>query len=246
MAQLPKEREEPEAENASKAAEQAAAAAREARASARLRTASEFGTADRRVLEQTARHSRTIGFLKIALPILALGLIGTLIIYSALYRPDHGITIRYASKGTEENTIVMNGARFVGTDKKNEPFEVVARKARQNPDEPSLVELFGVKAHLTMQSGLGLTLVADSGRVDTANKILVLTGPITLTSSDGYKVTTSEARADLDAGTVTGRQPVLAQGPFGSLTASGFEADRTARTMKFTGRVDVHISPPAR
>ena len=71
------------------------------------------------------------------------------------------------------------------------------------------------------------------------------TGPTTLTSSDGYKITTSEARADLEAGLVTGQHPVTAEGAFGSLSANGFEADRAARTVKFKGRVEIHFQPGA-
>lgn len=236
---------ETDLQRAAKAAAEASAAAERARAVARMRTASDFGTADRRVLEQTAQRSRIVGVLKFALPLAAIGLIVTLAIYSVLYKPGGSLSIVYASKGTEENTIVMNGARFVGTDKKNEPFELLARKTRQNPDEPALVELTSLSARMTLSSGLGLTLAADSGKLDTANRILVLTGPTTLTSSDGYKITTSEARADLEAGLVTGQHPVLAEGPFGSLSANGFEADRNARTVRFKGRVEIHFLPGA-
>jgi lipopolysaccharide export system protein LptC len=234
-----------EAEQATKAAVEAAAAAERARAVARMRTASDFGTADRRVLEQTAQRSRIVNVLKIALPLAAIGLVGTLAMYSLVYKPERAIAISYASRGTEESTIVMNGARFVGTDKKNEPFELLANKTRQNPDEPALVELTALKARLTLSNGLGLTLAADAGKLDTANRILVLTGPTTLTSTDGYKITTSEARADLKAGLVTGQHPVRAEGPFGSLSANGFEADRNARTIVFTGRVEMQFLPGA-
>ncbi|MFO1187143.1 MAG: LPS export ABC transporter periplasmic protein LptC [Alphaproteobacteria bacterium] len=236
----------PDAETAArlaKAAAEAAAAAEKARAMARLRTASGFGTIDPRVLDATQRYSSVVGILKVALPLVALGIIATLIVYSVVSKPQNGISIRYANKGKEENTIVMESPRFIGTDKKNEPFEVVAIKARQNPDERSLIELTGVQGKLTLTSGLGLTVVADKGTLDTANRLLVLDGPITVTSSDGYKLTTSEARVDLQAGLLVGRRPILAVGPWGSLTASAFEADRDERTVEFAGRVSIHFSP---
>ncbi len=232
-----------ELERAAAAATETSAAAERARAVARMRTASDFGTADRRVLEQTAQRSRLVNVLKLALPLGAIGLVGTLAFYSLVYKPGGSFGLAYNSRGVEENTIVMNGARFVGTDKKNEPFELLARKTRQNPDEPALVELTQLQARMTLTTGLGLTLIADTGKLDTANRILALSGPITLTSTDGYKITTSEARADLQAGIVTSKSPVLAEGPFGSLSASGFEADRNARTVTFTGRVSIHFLP---
>lgn len=231
------------AERLAKAAAEAAAAAEKARAMARLRTAADFGTIDPRVLDASQRYSSIVGVLKIALPLVALGIIATLIVFSVVSKPNSGISIAFTKKGKEENTIVMESPRFIGTDKKNEPFEVVAIKARQNPDERSLVELTGVKGKLTLTTGLGLTVVADKGTIDTANRLLVLDGPITLTSSDGYKLTTSEARVDLQAGVLVGRRPILAVGPWGSLTASAFEADRNARTVEFAGRVNIHFLP---
>jgi lipopolysaccharide export system protein LptC len=236
-------REAESSERTAQAAAEAAAAAEKARAMARLRTAAEFGTIDPRALDATLRYSNIVGLLKIALPLVAIGLIVTLAVYSIIFRPEGQIAISYSSRGTEENTIVMRNPRFIGNDKKNEPFEIVALKARQNPDERSLVELSGLKARMTLTSGLGLSVVADKGTLDTANRILRLDGPITLTSTDGYKLTTSEARADLQAGLLVGQHPLLAVGPWGSLTASAFEADRNERTINFSGRVDIHFLP---
>lgn len=229
--------------HAAKTSAEAAATEQKARASARMRTASDFGTADRRVLAQAARRSRIVNLLKIALPLAAIGLIGTLAIYSVIYKPSGDIGFSFSSKGTEDNTVVMHNPRFVGTDKNSEPFEIHALKARQNPSEPSLVEMTAINGEMRLTSGEGLHLVADTGKLDTTNRILVLTGPITMTSSDGYKVTTTEAHADLQAGLLTGQQPVLAVGPFGSLNATSFEIDRDARTAKFGGRVNMHFVP---
>ena len=234
-----------EKQRASAAMAEIASAAERARAVARLRTAADFGTADPRILDQSMRHSRIVGLLKIALPLLAFGLILSLAIYSMVFKPTNGVAISYSSRGDEETTIAMQNPRFVGDDAKHEPFEVGAQKARQNPDEPSLVEMTGVRARMEMQSKLGLNLVAARGVLDTANRILVLNGPLVVTSSDGYKITTTEARVDIQARQLTGQKPIVATGPWGSLTAAAFQADQKQRTVDFTGGIQIHFVPGA-
>jgi len=70
-----------------------------------------------------------------------------------------------------------------------------------------------------------------------------MTGPIELTSSQGFTVHTSEARADLENGTLTGEHPIEASGSFGTVRADGFVANREAQSVSFVGHVSIRFYP---
>jgi lipopolysaccharide export system protein LptC len=212
-----------------------------AREAARMRTASDFRVAPPPRISTSSGYM--VKLLKILLPLLAAALIVTMIVYSLLYKPDGSISITYSNIGNEQGDIVMKSPRFVGADKDNQPFEVIARQARQNPDDRALIELDDVQASFVLTEGPSLKLSAVKGVLDTNNQLLLLTGPLELASSDGYLVKTGEARADLKNGLLSGQTPIEASGAFGTIRADGFEANKDARTVNFKGNVRVHFIP---
>jgi lipopolysaccharide export system protein LptC len=214
-----------------------------ARRAARLRTAADFSTTPAPRADSSIGHRHMVGLLKIALPLLALGLIVTMAIYSVLFKPDGAIAISYSDIDREQGEVVMTSPRFVGADKDNQPFQVIASKARQDPNDTALVELDNIDASLVLNEGAHLRLIAGRGVLDTSNQLLQLTGPIELTSSEGYRIHTDEARADLKNGLLTGQKPIDADGSFGSIHADGFQASRDDRTMNFVGHVTIHFIP---
>lgn len=217
--------------------------AAKARRAARLRTASDFSSHPPPQIEASRRYRRAVSLLKIALPLMALALVVTLVVYSVVYRPAGAIAISYSDKGMDGDAVIMTKARFVGSDKNDEPFEVRADRARQDPNDNSLIELSNVDAKLTLKEGTTLHLGATTGVLDTKNRLLDLVGPVTFTSSDGYELRTAEARADLKNGLLTGDKPVETSGPFGSIKAGRFEANDSERTAHFSGGVHIHLVP---
>jgi lipopolysaccharide export system protein LptC len=215
---------------------------REARRAARLRTASDFTAAPAQGVVASLRHRSLVHALKIALPLLALALVVTMIVYSLLFHPDGTIAI-FSGNGTEQGQIVMKSPRFIGSDKDNQPFEVIASQARQHTDDRAVVELDDVNAKLQLNKGPQLRLIAHKGVLDTNNQLLQLTGPIALSSSEGYLIHTDEARADLKNGLLTGQRPIEATGSFGTIRADGFSANKTEQTISFLGNVKVHFEP---
>lgn len=216
--------------------------ASEVRRAARLRTASDFSAAPAHGVVASLRYRSVVHILKIALPLLALALVVTMIVYSMLFHPDGTIAI-FSGNGTEQGQIVMKSPRFVGTDKDNQPFEIIASQARQHTDERAIVELDDVNAKLQLNRGPQLRLIAHKGVLDTNNQLLQLTGPIALSSSEGYLIHTDEARADLKNGLLTGQRPIEASGTFGTIRADGFAANKTEQTISFLGHVQIHFEP---
>jgi len=216
--------------------------ASEARRRARLRTASDFSVAPAQRIGASVRYRSIVHILKIALPLLALALIVTMIVYSMLFHPEGTMAI-LSGNGTEQGQTVGKLMRFVGTDKDNQPFEVIASEARQHTDDRAIYELDDVNAKLQLKSGPLLRLLAHQGILDSSNQLLHLTGPIALSSSEGYLIHTDEARADLKNGLVTGQHPIEASGTFGTIRADGFTASKGEERVNLIGNVRVHFEP---
>lgn len=225
-----------------KQAVQDAQEAHEARRAARLRTASDFSVAPAQKVGASLRYRNVVHILKIALPLLALALVVTMIVYSLLFHPDGTIAI-FSGDGTEQGQVVMKSPRFVGTDKDNQPFEILASAARQNTDDRAVYELDDVNAKLQLRNGPQLRLIAHKGVIDTNNQLLQLTGPIALSSSEGYLIHTDEARADLKNGLLAGQHPIEASGSFGTIRADGFSASKSDQRVNFVGHVTIHFEP---
>lgn len=223
-------------------AAQIAQAASEARRAARLRTASDFNTTPAQRVSASLRYRNVVHALKIALPLLALALVIIMGVYSVLFHPGGTMAI-FSGDSAEQGQIVMKSPRFIGTDKDNQPFEILASAARQHTDDRAVYELDDVNAKLQLNKGPELRLIARKGVVDTSNQLLQLTGPIALSSSDGYLVHTDEAHADLKNGLLTGQRPIEASGSFGTIRADGFSANKTDQTINFIGNVRVHFEP---
>lgn len=190
-----------------------------------------------------ASYSRVVRLLKIALPLSALAILLTMVLFSVLHKPDGSVAVTYSTKELEEGKIIMNEPRFVGADPDGQTFEVTASRAFQDTVFTERISLEEIVADVTLESGLGLHIAAALGEIDTKNELLALTGPIVLESSDGYRIATDEVKVDLAQGQLTGRKPIEAKGPFGTITADGFEVNRGDKRLRFIGNVRMKINP---
>ena len=190
-----------------------------------------------------ASYSRVVRLLKITLPLTALAIFLTVIIYSVIQKPDGIWTIKLDENRLEEGKIIMSAPRFVGSDEEGQTFEVTAVRAFQDTTFTERVALEEVVADVLLTSGLGVHIAAELGELDTKNELLALTGPIIMESSDGNKVFTNEVKVDLAQGELTGRQPIRAESPIGSITSDGFEVHRGDKRLRFVGNVRIRINP---
>jgi lipopolysaccharide export system protein LptC len=66
---------------------------------------------------------------------------------------------------------------------------------------------------------------------------LELAGGIDLFSDSGYELHTASASLDMNRSIAWGEHPVTGHGPFGSLSADRFRADRENNQLLLTGHV---------
>ena len=190
-------------------------------------------------------YSLFVGLMKRGLPVIALGLLALILIWpnlefeSSKYRKS--VLSQLKLKDVENLTLVK--AKYSGTDEKNRPYTVTAEKAIQASTKSDLIRLETPAADLTLHSGKWVAITAVRGEFRQKAKLLQLIGQVSLFHDDGYSLTTGSAKINLDTGSASSTEPVLAKGPMGILKSKGFELRDKGKRILFNGPASLVIYP---
>lgn len=163
--------------------------------------------------------SRLVAWLKVVLPLAALGALSTLFLLSD--RIDPGDALPFAEVDVEERLREprMTEPTYAGVTEDGSSIEVTAAEARPAQDGvkgQSAVDVIGV---LTTPDGVVTNLVADAADLPLDQDEVVFTGNVVLDHETGYRVRTEKMTASLLRTDVRSDVPVVADGPLGQITA---------------------------
>ncbi|MEN6544223.1 LPS export ABC transporter periplasmic protein LptC [Parvibaculum sp.] len=189
-----------------------------------------------------ARHSRFVSTMKIALPLGAVALFATVLIYSGAFDTHDKLDISFREISTPNNDLRMVSPRVTGLDGAGRPYVLTADTATQAPGKPNHVTLDNVQADLKLENDADwVSLSSTTGLFDTETQTLDLSQKIDIYASTGYEFHGTSVEVDLRKGIVSSRAPVEGHGPLGTLRADSMTADNANRTLNFKGRVKVRI-----
>jgi lipopolysaccharide export system protein LptC len=188
-------------------------------------------------------YTSFVAAMKVALPLLALVLVGLVLMLPQLESTQEKIrsSVTQQIKAHDLENLYMVNARYVGTDEKNRSYTLTANSARQVSTDSDLVALEGPKADVALGDGHWVALQANAGAFYRKAQSLVLFGDVNIFHDDGYTVRTPEIEMNLKKGTATGTKPVVAHGPLGLLRAKGFKILEKGETVLFTGKSSLTI-----
>jgi lipopolysaccharide export system protein LptC len=193
---------------------------------------------------RTRFYSRFVTIMKFLLPTVALAMVALLFIWPQIHVDSNQFSLGFAHlKISSAEFPSMVNARFVGTDRRNQPFAVTADIAKSISIGASNVELEMPKADLTQHDGSWVVLTANTGDYDQKAKTLKLDGQVTLFHDAGYEFKTASADVDFNAGTAVGDKPIEGQGPWGTLQAQGFRITDDGKRLLFTGKAKLVVTP---
>jgi len=180
-----------------------------------------------------ARRRWLIALTKWLLPLVALGLLGTLVLWPEFNRDiEHGrFSFRRGIIGPDSGQ--LTDARYNGVDNKGRPYTVTATTARQVA--PQRIDLTRPAGDITLESGVWLMVRAQHGVFMQGSQQLDLAGEVTLYRDDGTTLLTDSAAVDLKAGAAASEAMTHAEGPFGTLDAQGFAATDNGTIIHFHG-----------
>ncbi len=181
-----------------------------------------------------ARRRRVVIWAKRLLPLVGLALLASITLWPNL---EGGAAGERVSFHVSANVPVGGGklldARYSSVNQHGEPYTVTAVQAVQVA--PDRVNLTRPKGDITLQSGAWLMLHAKKGVYGPKSRQLDLSGDVTLYRDDGTTIRTASATIDMVQGAAASGVAVSAEGPFGTLDATGFSLLDGGAVIQFSG-----------
>ena len=193
-------------------------------------------------------YSNFVGFMRYALPLGALLLLGLVIVWPLATGREEGFRITFSDAPDLDGSLRMVNARYIGVDNRNQPYTVTAAEANQPAANSPLLTLEEISADVFTDAGAGqwIALTAREGLYERDARQLDLAGDVSIFSDQGHEFHTDRAHVDLAARTADGDAPLSGQGPLGLLEAGNFFLDDNAQSMFFGGGVKMTIFPSGR
>ena len=197
---------------------------------------------------RTVGYSNFVGFMRYALPLGALLLLGLIVVWPLATGREQGFRISFTDAPDIDGSLRMVNARYLGVDDQNQPYTVTATEASQPQPNSPLVALQEISADVFIddRNGQWLALTAREGLYQREERYLDLAGDVSIFSDQGHEFHTARAHVDLAARTADGDAPLAGQGPLGLIEAGNFFLDDNEQAMFFGGGVKMTVYPGGR
>jgi len=193
------------------------------------------------------RHTRVVGWLKVALPLAALAILSTLFLVARRIDPEAALP--YAEVDVEDlaREPRMTAPTYAGTTEDGAALTLSASEARPEADGAP-AKAAGLRLELATPDGGRMDLLAAEAVMEDAARQLLMSGGVVLTTSSGYRLETAEVAAKLDRTGLESRAPVVATGPPGEIRAESMVLSQDNRTpgayvLVFKGSVRLVYQP---
>lgn len=190
------------------------------------------------------RHTLLVRVLRKLLPLAS---IGVLLVYGAM-------AVRTAGWGDALATLAiprilpehltMNNPRYEGFNSDGGNYVVSAKTARQELDQPTVVELEMIEGDLWDARKQKTNLKAARGTYDHKAGLLELFDGIDIVSEDGTRAKLTSATVQPKEGTVVSKQPVRVEMPTGSVESREMTLRQKLKQVTFEHDVVAHLEPP--
>jgi lipopolysaccharide export system protein LptC len=194
-----------------------------------------------RAFQSSARHTRLVGILRKALPVLAVLVIASYFISTQLSISVGDMTASISGIEVAGGSLRMVNPKLQGADKKNGAYVVSADYADQDMKNPKIVKLHAIKADLSSASGGWSRMEATRGIFDSKAERLVMQDKITIATSSGVSGELKHATLDLKNQILRSHRPVFFQLTNGSVKANALTLRSAEHTLTFRGKVQVHL-----
>lgn len=180
-----------------------------------------------------ARRRIFVTVSKLLLPVAGLALLTSIAFWPEIEHAKDQAQMAFRRIGGSIDGGQIIRARYHGIDERNRPYTITADTAVQVSDER--VNLTTPKGDATLQNGTWMMLEAKRGVFIQHQNILDLEGDVFLYRDDGTTMRSQTATIDLRNGAATSADTVHAEGPFGTLDATGFAVTDKGAVTQFPG-----------
>jgi lipopolysaccharide transport protein LptA/LPS export ABC transporter protein LptC len=199
---------------------------------------------DRALSLKVARsHSRLVSILRIALPVLSLGVLGLYFISPKLHVSIGNMDASVASVVIDKGNLRMLNPRLEGANKEKGVYVLTAKYAEQAIASPDIIHLTEIKAEMTDAKKGWSRLSAPKGKFETKTEKLQLFGDIRAAQSTGMVAHLKQADVDLKSQIIVSKVPVTITFPNGVLDSKTMQLKIPSREAEFEGDVRVRMEP---
>ena len=164
-------------------------------------------------------HSRLVAWMKIILPLAALGLLSTLFLLSR--KVDLTSTIPFSQVDLEQRAHDQGATNpsFSGVATGGEQISFQAVSVRPDPDRPERMLAEGIQARLSLTNDTVIDIAGVQGEVDQGFLTANLSGNVRVITTTGYDIRTDRLNVEFDTLRAETPGPVVGTGPPGDLSA---------------------------
>lgn len=190
-------------------------------------------------------YSRFVQWAKILFPLIALGLLSTLFLFSRNLDPSDAIPFADIDVEKIARDQQLSAPRFSGATKDGSAITVDAESARPDITNPRRMTINKVVARIQSPQGRSYGITANTALYDGTDDTLLLEGSVRLSTSTGYRLEASSLHADLTANALTSPGAVSGRGPPGTLAAGSMSltTDGATQVLVFQNGVKLIYDP---
>lgn len=168
-------------------------------------------------------YSRFVQFAKIALPLLALGLLSTMFLFSRSVDIEDAIPMVDVDPQEIAREQRLAAPKFSGVTSDGSTITVTAETARPDLTDPKRLMAQNVAADIVTPTGTRYIVLSDDAVYDGNKSSLELVGSVRINTSTGYQLTTDILIANLAKTALSTQGMVEGSGPGGTLEAGRME-----------------------
>ena len=172
-----------------------------------------------------AAYSRFVGYLKIALPLIAIGLLSTVFLVQKEDPIKSGAIFSEIDRDTIRDGLSVHNPKYSGVNVNGDRFYLEASRATPDGADPDEVAMVDILGRTDYREGRTISLRAARGTAFLPDQTILLEGGVHIKTSDGYEGLTNAGTAGLDRGSFVSDGPVTLTGPTGMLEAGSMRIE---------------------
>lgn len=170
-------------------------------------------------------YTRFITITKVVLPLIAIGLLGTVFLFTTDDSLEGGFSFSKAELDSLESGMQIVKPRMFGSNANGDVYNFVAAALLPDSLTPSLVEAQNISGEIHYQTGGTVQLSADKAEFMLEGNQIRLSGGMLVVMADGARVTGEGLLAQLDTGKLTSNGAISATSPLGDIQAGNFRVE---------------------
>ena len=170
-------------------------------------------------------YSRFVTITKVVLPLIAIGLLGTVFLFTNDDSLEGGFTFSQTDLEALESGMRIDKPRMFGSNPKGDLYNFVADALLPDSLDPSLIEALRLSGEIKYQTGEVVQITADKAEFMLEGNQIRLSGGMLVVTSDGSRISGEGLLAELDSGKLTSDGAVTASGPLGNIQAGNFRVE---------------------